>query len=116
MAKQVKPKLRNGRKLIRKIKAQKSPHKKKITKNSSNEIENKMSNNKGTKTKIEKVKLEVKTDEAIPTVEVIFNPAIRCIACEEGRQGEGEKNCWGCRLRRLQNIQVLMPWNRKNKE
>jgi hypothetical protein len=76
-----------------------------------------MSNNKNTKKKTGKVKLEVKADESITIVpEVIFNLATGCVACDEGRQGEGEKNCWGCRLRRLQNIQMLMPWNRENIE
>jgi hypothetical protein len=55
-----------------------------------------------------KEKLEVKADELIPLVpEVIFNRSTRCVGCDEGRQVEGKKNCWGCRLRRLQNIQNI---------
>ena len=46
---------------------------------------------------------------------VVFNPSTGCLACQEGRQGEGGKNCWGCRLRRMQNIQNIMPWNREER-
>ena len=77
----------------------------------------KIANIKSPKRKTGKDKFEVKADEEISIIpEVIFNPATGCVACEEGRQGEGEKNCWGCRLRRLQNIQNILPWNRENIE
>lgn len=36
--------------------------------------------------------------------DVIFNPRTGCLACEEGRKGEGDSSCWACRLARLQNI------------
>ena len=76
-----------------------------------------MSNTKSTKMKTGKEKLEVKADELNPIIpEVIFNPSTGGVACEEGRKGDKQKNCWGCRMRRLQSIQMLMPWNRENKE
>ena len=33
--------------------------------------------------------------------EVLFRPRTDCAACEEGRKGEGDNSCWGCRLARL---------------
>ena len=36
--------------------------------------------------------------------EVVFNPRTGCLACEEGRKGEGDSSCWACRLHRLQTI------------
>ena len=33
--------------------------------------------------------------------EVVFRPRTDCAACEEGRKGEGDNSCWGCRLARL---------------
>ena len=103
MAKQVKPKLRNGRIQIRirpNIKVLESQNKKKITKNSQSEVENKMLNTKSTKMKTGKEKLEVKADELNPIIpEVIFNPSTGGVACEEGRKGDKQKNCWGCRNR-----------------
>ena len=36
--------------------------------------------------------------------EVVFNPRNGCLACEEGRKGEGDSSCWACRLHRLQTI------------
>ena len=47
---------------------------------------------------------------------VVFNPDTGCVACLEGRTGEGGMRCWGCRLRRLQNIQNILPWNTGNRE
>ena len=76
-----------------------------------------MLNTKSTKMKTGKEKLEVKADELNPIIpEVIFNPSTGGVACEEGRKGDKQKNCWGCRMRGLQSIQMLMPWNRENKE
>ena len=50
--------------------------------------------------------------EQVATVGVMFNPRGGCEACEDGRVGEGGLHCWACRLRRLQNIQDIQPWNR----
>ena len=33
--------------------------------------------------------------------EVVFRPRTDCAACDEGRKGEGDNSCWGCRLARL---------------
>ena len=70
-----------------------------------------------TKSKISKTPVEDKTGREKPKgkEEVIFNPT-KCISCEEGRQGEGDEKCWGCRLRRLQKIQEICPWNRQETE
>ena len=51
-----------------------------------------------------------------PNDGVVFNPSSGCVACLEGRTGEGGKKCWGCRLRRLQNIQNILPWNTGDRE
>ena len=64
-----------------------------------------------------KTQVEDNTGEPKPKAEeVIFNPTTGCIACVEGRQGEGDQNYWACRLRRLQNIQDILPWNRQETE
>jgi hypothetical protein len=125
VTKQVKPKLRN-RKLKTLVKAKNkscSPKTNTKTKTKSPLKSSKKSVNTGSKTQINKrttvkVIIEDKLEELKPKAEteVIFNPATGCGACEEGRQGEGEKNCWGCRLRRLPNIQNIFPWNRENIE
>ena len=58
-------------------------------------------------------KLKAKSKPSLPTIvetteefrsEVVFNPRTGCLACEEGRKGEGDSSCWACRLHRLQTI------------
>jgi hypothetical protein len=124
VTKQVKPKVRN-RKLKTLVKAKNKPcPPKTITKTKtksplkSSKSANTVSNAQSNKRTTVKMIIEDKWEDPKPKAEtvVIFNPATGCDACDEGRQGEGEKNCWGCRMRRLQNIQNILPWNRENKE
>ena len=84
--------------------------KKNITRKGSNKREKKTLKNTSSETA--KVIIEDKTQEQ----NVIFNPSTGCIACQEGRKGEGDKSCWGCRLRRMQNKQEILLWNRKKEE
>jgi hypothetical protein len=125
VTKHVKPKLRT-RKLKTLVKPKNKTLHPKTNQKTKTKTEMKSSRKapqKVSKTKINKrtaVKMnnEDKYEEPKPKDknEVIFNPVTGCVACEEGRQGEGEKNCWGCRMRRLQNIQNILPWKRENDE
>ena len=113
------PKQAKAKSRVRKVKITIKPkHKnskpqttRKIVRNRQKKIEKKASKNA-------KVIIEDKIPEQKPkdNSEVIFNPSTGCIACQEGRQGEGEKDCWGCRLTRLQKLQEIQPWNKKKEE
>ena len=37
-----------------------------------------------------------------------FNPSSDCLSCNQGRKGEGEESCWGCRIKRILDKQTIM--------
>ena len=90
----------------RKLKSKTSKHcnRKALTSKKSTSIKSRKKCQTNTKT-VKQVAFSAPADAAEP--EAGPGPSLGCVACAEGRKGEGDLGCWVCRLARLAVVRRL---------